>query len=185
MKEQCKKFRDLFEPYLDGGLSKNLLSGFEDHLKNCPDCRKDLAQEKEFDTALRSFPRQSCPAQVTDQIYQKTVHQHTGSGLLHRFKTVRPVFKLSYALIGAASIAAVLLLVFNPVRKNQDIKVHNYSQSELKIAREQAKWSLLYVAQNLKKGEKRAVDDVIMDKVPSTIKKAIKKAIPILNGGSS
>jgi len=187
MKKQCKDIHDLFESYLNGGLSRKYRSEFTDHLKNCPACRERLEQEKKINEVLRSFPHQACPESVTEAIFQQTVHQKRQRKAGHKREAI-PVFIRQYALIGAASVAVVLLLVFHPFRNSDEFKTRNnqkISQEELNTAREQAKWSLVYVAQNLKKGEKEAVEDVIMNKVPSTIKKAIEKAIPLFNGGSS
>jgi hypothetical protein len=42
MSKECKKYNELIDLYIEGSLFGDELSGFEDHISSCPDCKKEL-----------------------------------------------------------------------------------------------------------------------------------------------
>ena len=185
MKKQCTYIGDLFDAYLNGGLRKKDRISVEAHLKECSACRTALETEKQVLETLTSFPAHKCPDSVVKKILLETVHHKTVKKSVRVRRSFRLSFGFGTALAGAIAVAVLLLVIIHPFRKDPQVISKNYTKEELNRAKQQAKWSLVLVAQKLHQSEKKAVEDVLMNEMPSTIRKAIKKAVPILNGGSS
>ena len=90
-------------------------------------------------------------------------------------------------VIAGASLCVIVFLLLHPFEKNEIERPVSYSEDTILKAREQAKWSLVYVAQVIEKSERNAVDNafdnVLMKGFPQSIKNVIKKSIPIFQGG--
>ena len=103
----CKELEDLLSPYLDGELDASQRSAVEQHLADCPDCRRALKQLKVMHEALQA------PA----------LRHHASDTLQQRIKmrlrdadarASRPVWPRWAAVAASVVIAAALTWNFLP-----------------------------------------------------------------------
>lgn len=51
----CSKIKRVLEEYIDGSLSEKKRAEFENHLQNCPDCKKNLLERQRMGEMLSGF----------------------------------------------------------------------------------------------------------------------------------
>ena len=181
MNTQCHEIRSLFDRFLDGDLHRKEKSRLKKHLRKCQACRSELEKEQKILEMLAALPKLKCSETVTERIKNVTIGRE--ESLISRIKSSGWLYGWRPAVVAAAVSIFVLFLVFRPLINREEPVNVSYSQSEVKKAREQAKWSLIYVSQTINKTEKGVVEQVLMDYLPKTMRNSIKYAIPLLRGG--
>ena len=180
----CYEIQILIEKLLNHEMARKERRDFRKHIHNCPDCRTELEKWQKVEKVLSGFPRQKCPNRVFDNIYSKTIGSEQKN--IHRIRFRSFPGHAGWKWAGAAIALGLILLlaVIHPIVNQKKIEEISYSQQEALKAREQAKWSLTYVAQVLRKSEKTAIDNALMIELPQTVRKVVKNTLPILKGGS-
>jgi len=180
MKRECDLFRRAIDQFLAGGLNKRTRKAFLDHAAQCESCRKALAEEKKLVDLLVNVPRPVCPERVVRRIIADTCEKE------NRIRTPHPDHRLYWrtVLVSGVAVAVLLLLMLKPYRSSRTLKPDTYTEEELELAKAQLKWSLSYVAQTVNEVEKNTLGDVLMKDMPETVKRIIKKSVPLFRGGS-
>ncbi len=180
----CREIEVLIEKLLNQDITRNEKRNIQKHIRKCPDCRKEFEKWQKIESILSGFPSQRCPDKVVDKIYSNTIGSEPKSVHPIRFPSfaAHPGWKWAGAAVALGLI--LLLTVIHPVIEQKKSGKISYSQEEILKAREEAKWSLAYVAQVLHKSEKTAIDDALLIELPQTVRKVVKNTVPILKGGS-
>ncbi len=147
--------------------------------KHIPDKHGD----KIFEDLFRSLPKYHCPEYVTDAIAKVTCKKQCRNIYEWFFWKVQPVFKWA-----APAIAAALLVLFfyriNAPEPATMKSLDGYSEADLKKIQAQTRYSLAYVGQVMNKSKNETIQDVVLKRLPDTIRKSLNAALPILKGGS-
>ena len=69
MKNVCEEIRSLFDPYLNGGLSKEDRERMDGHLETCDACRSELALERRIVDALTPTSPASIIAPIREEFF--------------------------------------------------------------------------------------------------------------------
>ena len=64
----CRKLRPELQAYLDDQVDPQEKAAIDDHLENCPECRKRLEALNETADLLSSLPRLAAPAGITTMV---------------------------------------------------------------------------------------------------------------------
>lgn len=182
MNAPCEDFRMLFEPFLDGGLSKRERIRVKKHLKACPACRSELDREREVVDLLSALPEAKCPENVVRKIEEETFGREKKKSYIKRWVFGGQRFRWGTLSVGVAVVAVIILLVVQPLGDRSQPDRVQYSQEEVQKAKDEAKWSLAYLAKVVGETERNVVEDVLLKDVPSTLRKSIRKTIPIFGG---
>jgi len=183
MDTQCREIRLLFDRFLDGDLRGKEKFRLKRHLRKCQACRYELEKEQGIAEMLATLPEFQCPEEVVARIKSATLGRGGNESLISKIKFSGWLYGWRPAVVGIAVSIFLLLLVFHPLINRKEPLSVSYSQVDVRKAREQAKWSLIYVSQTINKTEKGVVEQVLMNYLPKTMRNSIKYAIPILRGG--
>jgi hypothetical protein len=180
----CNEIQILIEKFLNHDITRQERQNFRKHIRNCPDCRTEFGRWQKIEKELSGFPQQKCPDEVLDKIYSNTIGLKQKSVHRIRFRIFASHTGWKWAGAAVALGLILLLTIIHPIGDRNKIEEISYSQEEVLKAREQAKWSLAYVAQMIQKSDKTAIDNALMIELPQTVRKAVKNTVPILKGGS-
>ncbi len=183
MDTQCREIRLLFDRFLDGDLHGKEKSRLKKHLRKCQACRSELEKEQKVVEMLATLPKLQCPEEVAERIRRMTLGREEKESLISRIKSSGWLYGWRAAVAGAAVSIFILFLILHPLINREEPANVSYSQSDVRRAREQAKWSLIYVSQTINKTEKGIVEQVLMNYLPKTMRDCIQYTIPILRGG--
>ena len=182
MNVPCHNIRELLDDFLDGDLSRSEKSKIKRHLKGCPECRSELMRQRKTENYLKRLPLIHCPDSVIKQIERLTFGNGEGHRKYRRFSlSLSPTWR--WVPVGLAATAVIILLIFYPSLERDDPGSVSYSQEEVMEAKNKAKWSLAYIAKTVNRTEREVVENVLLKDVPKTLRKSIRKAVPILQGG--
>jgi hypothetical protein len=180
----CNEIQVLIEKFLNHDMSRQERQDFRKHIRNCPDCRTEFEKWQKVEKTLSGFPKQKCPNRVLENIYSNTIGSKPKSVRRIRFRGFTNHAGWKWAGAAVAFGLILLFTIIHPMGDRNKIEEISYSQEEALRAREQAKWSLAYVAQVIHKSEKTAIDNALLIELPQTVRKAVKNTVPILKGGS-
>ncbi|GAJ02118.1 unnamed protein product, partial [marine sediment metagenome] len=107
----CKKIEKLLNPYIDRVLDAESTQQIEEHLKSCSSCREDYLKLKQVVSALNSISPQPAPETLTQNIMAKISREDVQiqSSWIDHLKKQISIPRLSFRLVGAAAIAALVL----------------------------------------------------------------------------
>ena len=66
----CELVRADLDAYLDGELGEELAVGISGHLRECPVCRRDLAERRGVSLAVKRLPAPEAPAGFVENFRQ-------------------------------------------------------------------------------------------------------------------
>lgn len=181
MNVQCHDIEHLIDDYLDGCLNKHDKGKVKKHLKTCEACQTLIQQEKAIVDEIASLPQMTCPDQVVQRIKAQTIEHGNSEKRVTfplRFRT-----PWQYVSVGLAATAIVLFFIIQPLFDIKDMEPTSYSQQDVERAQNQAKWSLAYLGKVMNHTEKKVVENVLLKEIPTTLRKSIKNAMPLLQGG--
>ena len=175
----CHEIRMMFEDYIKDELRHSDRKHFRHHLDQCEDCQNEFEKEQKVIHCLTNLPQFQCPERVNRAVLEETIFQEKRK-FYSSIKNLETIFNWRIASISFAVLGIIALLVFSPFKEENTIPVQtNYSMEEIQKARQQVKWSLTYTAQKLQKTENKAIEEVIIQNIPKTIRDAIKSTVPI------
>ncbi len=99
-----ERARSLFIEYRDEELAQELRFELEEHLRTCPDCRRDWEAYNETVTGVSALGRVKPPRDFVQKIERKIGRRSAG-----RFFGARNEFNLSFALVSFVLIVFFLL----------------------------------------------------------------------------
>lgn len=178
MQLTCHEIRMMFEDYITDELCHSDRKDFQDHLDQCDNCRIELEKEQKIIQCLIKLPEFRCPEKVTRSILERTVLTERRKFNLS-LKNLESIINWRSASISFAVLGIIAILVFSPFKENTIPMQTHYTADEIQKARQQIKWSLTYTAQKLQKTENKAIEEVIIQNIPKTIRDAIKNTVPI------
>lgn len=183
MNSQCNKIKGLIEPFMNKDLGRKERFLVKKHLRVCAGCRTEFEKKQQIVDAFISLPRLKCPEKVKRAVYEFTSAQEK-KVIFHRGKGIfTKSFGWRAAVAWGVSLVLVLVFVLHPFNGRREPVQIRYSEVDAVKVREQVKWSLVYVAQVIQKSERQVADDVLMDKLPQTVRNVIKNTVPIFEGG--
>lgn len=99
----CSEVREYTDLYVDGEFGNDEREDFEGHLSSCADCRRAVANEREFREVFRKqLPPRACPDHLRDSVLETIDREaETGAGSWVRW-------------LPLAAAAALALVVFWP-----------------------------------------------------------------------
>lgn len=111
--------KDIHSIYLDNELPENFKAEYELHLKNCPECQKELEKIKNLREAIQADAKSISPDEhFLDESFNRLQIKMTYSK--NAVKT-RKSERINYRYIMTASAAAVLVAVIIPVRLKNSV----------------------------------------------------------------
>ena len=183
MNVPCHEFREMLDLSLDGGLSRKERARLREHLKTCPSCRTAFEADREVINALSELTELPCDEGVIRRIEERTIgHRKKPSRIMEMFFT-RESSRWRILSVGLAASTIILLFALHPIFERKDIDTTQYTKEEITQAKDQAKWSLAYLANKLSETEKEVVENVLLKDLPKTVRKSIKNAVPLFRGG--
>lgn len=143
----------------------------------------DQNEDKMFNDLFKSLPKYQCPKYVTKAIAKATYKKQSKSIREKFFGKVQPVCKWA---VPAFAVVLVVLLFYriNAPEPTQIKKIDGYSEADLKKLQAQTRYSLAYVGQVMNQSKNETIQDVVLKRLPDTIRESINSALPILKGGS-
>jgi hypothetical protein len=154
------------------------------HFDECSACRLRLQEQERVISLIRSLPVQPLSEEVIHSIEGRTVSQIIDSAPESRRSRGRLIIPLWPKLAaGFAGAILAILIIWKALPESPRPEQPVYSETEARNAQLQAKWSLAYISDLMKKTEKRVVADLLLKDMPSTIKKSLEKSFPLLKGG--
>jgi len=109
---KCDRCQEQFTDYLEGSLPASQREQVAAHLRQCPDCAKELEAFRRTVAALRGLEAVAPPADLLSRINRAVAGQA---------QPVRPRFRVSWQHLGAAAAAAALVVGFVAVFSYQRI----------------------------------------------------------------
>ena len=182
MNADCRKIQVLINDYLDGTLSPSAAEALQSHLSECAECNEGLEQEKQIISLVQTLPVQHVSSAVLRRIEARTVKQkrRTDPGIWIREKLLIPAWpKVAF---GVAVVAIAAMMIWQPFSDPADHQNLSYTELDARSAKSQAKWSLAYISDLIRKTEKHVVTDILLKDMPGTLKKSLEKSLPILKG---
>jgi predicted anti-sigma-YlaC factor YlaD len=183
MNTPCHEIKGLLDDYFDGALSRKDKKRLQAHLQLCEACRLEFQKEKHMIENLEGMPTFQCPEKVVQRIAELTYLREEKSPRMKIREFLSKSKGWRLAVVGTAAMALMILIVWYAFKEPEEPIQATYSEADLLKAREQAKWSLVYVTQMIQKSEKEVVDEIFMKELPETVRNALKNTIPIFRGG--
>ena len=100
----CREMIDNISAYLDGELAGSELDAFRKHLKSCPDCRAELAEQEKLWSLLGEAPLAEATGELTQRILSRTIRRR-------RLSVAGTVGRSLRWLVPLAAAASVLVAV--------------------------------------------------------------------------
>ncbi len=112
----CKKIKELLNPYIDKTLDTATAQQVDGHLKSCSVCREEHLKLKKIVSALNSISTQPAPAappDFTENLMAKISREEIQirSSWMDRLKRQLSIPQLSFRLVGAAAITAIFVFL--------------------------------------------------------------------------
>jgi hypothetical protein len=176
MRSECRNFRPLFDPLLDGDLSDQERSGLQRHLEKCAECRSALQKEEEIIAMFENLPELRCPEDVLQKVEEAIPDREKPAAPIRRERSRFHILGRQLVPLGLAAAAVLLILIrILPTRREEPIQI-TYSNEEVQRARTEALWSLVFVAEVINGVEKDVVEGVLLERLPSTLRKGFQNA---------
>jgi len=183
MNAQCDQIRSRFDLFLTKDIGKKEKSKIKRHLKQCAGCRNALLIEKEMTRSLIHLPELQCSKELLRRIQVNTWNSQAKESFFDELKLFFQYRRWRIVSAGVAVAVVVFLILRNPSIHEEPFGAGSYTQEEILEARDQAKWSLAYVSNMINKNEKRAVEDVFIDRLPKIVRDCIRNTVPLFRGG--
>ena len=141
-------------------------------------------EEKKFVETLAALPTLPCPERVIQHV-NETIKSEVKGKSFSIIKNRKHRFTLDWksAALGVAIIIVFMISIQFPFRDKSTPTQTQYTEQDIRKAKKALKWSLVYMAQKIKKSEKTVVEETLYDFLPKTVSNSIRKIIPILKGG--
>jgi hypothetical protein len=107
----CQKIIKLLNPYIDKILNANIAQQVEEHLKSCPACREEYSKLKQVVSVVNTLSPKPAPENLTENIMAKISQKEIQiqSSWMDHLKKQIPIPRLSFRLVGAAAVTALVL----------------------------------------------------------------------------
>lgn len=162
---KCSDIQESIELYLDGTLGETGRAALESHTMDCVVCAAELALARQVRAGLAALTVESCPPSVaTAALAYAKAHPHPAR---------RPWRSLMWRPALAGAVAVALLLITGYVGNNGKVSTPQYSRTELEQAREQAKWTLVFINQLSRKTAADLKQDVLQPEVSERLLRVI------------
>lgn len=118
----CRKIKRYFEEYIDESLSENKRLEFDNHLRNCPDCKKNLLQRQQLGGMLSTSLKKMA---LNQELSSKTVKSILSNAGKNREKPVQSLIlrpRLAvYTILPLLVLGLVLIFMQTRSGNNQVI----------------------------------------------------------------
>ena len=107
----CQKIKKIINLYIDKALDQETSCQVKEHLKSCQACREEYSKLKQVVFALNSILPQTTPKTFTQNIMAKISQEEVQiqSSWMDRIKKQISIPRLSFRLVGAAAVTAVVM----------------------------------------------------------------------------
>jgi anti-sigma-K factor RskA len=189
---------ELLEQYLDGDLALAATADFERHLEDCPACRAEVEREGLLRHAFARLPELSCPPGVAERIERALAAAGPRAPRPWWSRLLAPGWRWRTIPAAAAAVAAVVALVLlvpradgptapagiaaAPTSGVEAATGREYTDEEIRTAREQARWCLAFTAHLVTDTETETVADVFREKLPRSIRNSLRRAAQVAEG---
>lgn len=143
----------------------------------------DQHEDKMFEDLFKSLPKYQCPKYITEAVAKATYKKQRKTIHERILWKVQPVFKWAAPAIAIAMVVIIFYRI-NAPKPTQIKKIDGYSDADLKKLQAQTRYSLAYVGQVMNQSKKETIQDVVLKRLPDTIRESLNAALPILKGGS-
>jgi hypothetical protein len=168
----CKDIRARLDQLFDREADAFPREEIRRHLLGCQACRAEAERIRNIERLLKGLPKVKCPDLVSRNIARSV-------GLR------RPVWEMVRPQWKVVLVTAVLISFVFGIRPlgNNGPPSPVYSQTEIETAKQEAKFSLMFVGQVLNRTNRRVVADAVLNQLPESLRKGITSAIPGIQGG--
>jgi len=165
MTTNCTSVQDRIDAYLADELGDIDRGALESHLASCPNCAAELTLARRLDAGLGALPLEACPPSVTAAVFAHAkANPHPAR---------RTWWTLAWRPALAGAVAAILLLVTGYIGNNGKVSAPQFTRAELEQAREQAKWTLVFINQISRKTATDLKDDVLDPQVSQRLLRVV------------
>ena len=134
-KMENKYMDEFLSPYLDGMLTEEENKNIEEHLAQCPRCRKELSELKEFIELMNDMEDQELPADFHEKLHQRLLKEQESS--VHKNRN-----QILMKWIGGLAAAVVLILSAKAFDRIEQYKLDRVRNSMDKAKIEQIQESV-------------------------------------------
>lgn len=184
--ENCAWFRDRVDLYIDGDIAGEELEQFEAHLDDCAACRNELALAKQVVDGLRSLPDLTCPDSVVDEAAGRIELSPPAAGRNRlrewlagvRVLTLRPALAAMALVVVVAAVYMVShegLLITDDPDSTLNVTGDVMTPQEAEEAEREIALAFAYVGKYSRKAGFIVKNDVMDERVISTVRKAIDR----------
>ncbi len=185
MKDKCREIRSMFDRFLDEDLPPGEESRLRNHVAGCEGCRTELQGEQEIAAELGSLPELPCPEHVLESIREAIGDRGEKILRFDERKFSSRAFPWRWVSVGlAAAIAAYVLIGIPGMDRGEDPRFAQ-SPETIRQARNTAKWSLAYAAVMMGKTEVDAIETVLTEQFPASLRKGLQGTTQPKTGGLS
>ncbi|MBN2415785.1 hypothetical protein JXO52_08075 [bacterium] len=174
MKRSCEHIERLLYDKGIKGLSPFERMRLKIHAARCAECRGHVVFEKGLSELFAGARVYDCPPEVREFISRRTAGERRSVQTLGRLFALR---RYSYAAVAAAALVIIFLL--HPLAAVRQEAGPEYTPEQIARARKQAEWSLALTGSLLNKTNREAVEDVLLNKVPESIKTSLEKSLQL------
>lgn len=120
----CNEVKELISEYIDKQLDSKMNAEFEEHIRTCEDCRKELNEMKSMLDLLKDLPSEELPKDFKINLHNRLLEEQAKQKKKMKFN----IFANRYARVCtsiAAGIALIILLrgftgeIFNPLGRTK------------------------------------------------------------------
>ena len=112
---ECSRFEELIEQYLDNGLDNDVKTAFEEHMKNCENCKESFEFSKQIRNTLHDFPLISVPEDFSANLNKRLDEELAST----KKSYIKKQFRVPAKYYGA--VACLLLAVTFNLNSSEDV----------------------------------------------------------------
>lgn len=183
MSAKCAKIESMLNAFIDGELTKKDAAFVREHLDGCGECRSMLEGLLDIEKRLTSLPRLRCPGRIEERILMLSIDTENRGGKHKTFKSFFESLHGRTVTVGLAAAVMIVLLVIGRMIRDEESVPQTFTPEQIEQAREQAELGLSYLGTKINKTEKNILEQVLLKDLPETVRKSIRKTVPIFRGG--
>ncbi|MFO7891638.1 MAG: hypothetical protein R6V04_15020 [bacterium] len=136
--------------------------------------------------AMKDMPLFPCPQKVIQRIENQTYGRNKNQTIISQLFNWLFIYKLRPITIGLTAVIIIIIVAVSPFSflndSKRDVEETMYTAEEVKKAKKEAELSLTYIGHILNEKNKKAVNNVLLDRFPEIIRKSLKNSINIVGG---
>lgn len=172
MKIDCTQCGPELAPYAAEELDAGTRASVAEHLADCPDCRRELARERDLRRSLASLPPLACPPEVGRRVLAAVAAEQAAA------RRRRWTAGAGVGLAAAALAGALLLRPGAPVAPTT-----TYSPEQIAAARRELIQTVTLTARVLDQAGRGTIANVFSERLPAAVAGSLRLLDDPTRGG--